>query len=161
MTFWQRMSSSVGAHRVLRATRFYPPYLGAGVCVTRADKRLREVEVEMKLTAWNKNYVGTQFGGSLYSMCDPFYMLRVIENLGPGYVVWDKSATIDFLKPGRGRVHARFELTDEQLARIRDDVEKDGKAYPHFEVTVLDQEGGAVARVGKVLSVKKRRAPNN
>ena len=158
MTFWQRISSTFGAHRVLRATRFYPPYLGAGVRVTRADTHLREVEVEMKLSRWNKNYVGTHFGGSLYSMCDPFYMLMIMENLGPGYVVWDKSATIDFLKPGRGRVRARFELNDEQLARIRADVEADGKSYPRFEVMVLDEAGGVVARVGKVLSVKKRLA---
>ncbi len=67
------MSAAVGTHRVLRAMRYYPPYFGARIRVTRADARLREIEVEMKLSAWNRNYVGTHFGGSLYSMCDPFY----------------------------------------------------------------------------------------
>ncbi len=156
MTFWERITAALGAHRALRAVRFYPPYLGAGIRVTRVDPRLREIEVEMKLRPWNQNYVGTHFGGSLYAMCDPFYMLMVMQSLGPGYVVWDKSATIDFLKPGRGRVRARFEVSDEQLARIRETVQQDGKAHPRFEVTVVDDAGAAVARVGKVLSVKKR-----
>ena len=104
--------------------------------------------------------MGTHFGGSLYAMCDPFYMLMVMQNLGPGYVVWDKSATVDFLKPGRGRVRARFTLSDEQLARIREEVERTGKAHPRFEVTVWDETGEAVARVGKLLSVRKRPAPS-
>ena len=156
MTFWERITAALGAHRALRAVRFYPPYLGAGIRVTRVDPRLREIEVEMKLRPWNQNYVGTHFGGSLYAMCDPFYMLMVMQSLGPGYVVWDKSATIDFLKPGRGRVRARFEVSDEQLARIRETVQQDGKAHPRFEVTVLDDTGAAVARVSKVLSVRKR-----
>ena len=156
MTFWQRIAATVGAYRFVRAFGLYPPYLCAGIHVTHADRRLREIEVELRLRPWNRNYVGTHFGGSLYSMCDPFYMLMVMESLGPGYVVWDKSATIDFLRPGRGRVRARFELTDSQLTRIREDLERDGKAYPKFEVIVRNEAGEAVTRVGKVLSVRTR-----
>ena len=156
MTLWQRIATWIGAHRFARVFGFYPPYFGAGIRVTKADRRLREIEVELRLRPWNRNYVGTHFGDSLYSMCDPFYMLMVMENLGPGYVVWDKSATIDFLKPGRGRVRARFELTDDQLRQIQQDLERNGKAYPNFEVVVRNEAGEAVARVGKVLSVRKR-----
>ncbi|HVH11342.1 MAG TPA: YiiD C-terminal domain-containing protein [Gemmatimonadales bacterium] len=159
MTFWQRLTSVLGAQRVLRALRFWPPYAGAGIRVTYADRQLREIAVEMKLRPWNQNYAGTHFGGSLYAMCDPFYMLMVIANLGPDYSVWDKSATIDFLKPGRGRVRARCKLTDEQLRHIRDGVEREGKAHPRFEVTVVDEAGDAVARVGKELSVRKAMTP--
>lgn len=89
-------------------------------------------------------------------MCDPFFMLLVMLRLGPDYVVWDKSAQIDFLKPGRGAVRARFEVTDDQLARIRDGVEREGKINPLFEVTVTDLKGNPIARVSKTLSVRKR-----
>jgi acyl-coenzyme A thioesterase PaaI-like protein len=124
--------------------------------VTRVSERLDVLEVEMPLRAWNRNYVGTQFGGSLYSMCDPFFMLLAMMRLGPGYVVWDKSASIDFLKPGLGRVRARFELTDETLETIRAGVELEGKVNPTFEVTIRDDDGNAVALVKKVLSVRKK-----
>jgi len=156
VTLWQRIALRIGAHRFARAFGLYPPYFCSGIRVTHADRGLREIEVELRLRPWNRNYVGTHFGGSLYSMCDPFYMLMVMENLGPGYIVWDKSATIDFLKPGRGRVRARFELTDDQLAGIRQDLDRDGKSYPNFEVTVRNEAGEAVARVGKLLSIRKR-----
>jgi len=157
MTLWQRVNARLGTRRLLRLMRFYPPYLGAGIRITEVAEDLRTIEVQMDLAAWNRNYVGTHFGGSLYAMCDPFYMLMVIQALGPGFVVWDKSATIDFLKPGRGRVTARFQLSEERLRQISAEVAQNGKSHPRFEVDVRDQDGDVVARVGKVLSVRPKR----
>jgi acyl-coenzyme A thioesterase PaaI-like protein len=137
--------------------RFYPPYLGAGIRIAEVSEDLRAITVEMDLTAWNRNYVGTHFGGSLYAMCDPFYMFMVIQAMGPDYVVWDKAASIDFLKPGRGRVTARFELPEERLDQIRAEVAANGKSHPRFEAAIRDQAGDVVARVGKVLSVRPKR----
>lgn len=156
MTFLQRVAEWVGPRRLLWAMRFYPPYFGAGIRTRNIDRSLRSIEVEMPLRPWTRNYVGTQFGGSLYSMCDPFFMLLVMMRLGPEYIVWDKSGQIDFLKPGRGPVRARFEITDEQLAQIKDGVKREGKVNPVFEVTVTDLEGTPIARVTKTLSVRKR-----
>jgi acyl-coenzyme A thioesterase PaaI-like protein len=156
MTLWQSMNARLGARRLLRLMRFYPPYLGAGIKVTDVAEDLRAITVEMNLTPLNRNYVGTHFGGSLYAMCDPFYMFMVIQAMGPDYLVWDKAATIDFLKPGRGRVTARFELPEDRLAQIRAEVAERGKSHPRFEVAVRDQEGDTVARVGKVLSVRPK-----
>jgi hypothetical protein len=85
----------------------WPPFLGAGIRVNRFQPDWKGIEVEMKLRRWNSNYVGTHYGGSLYSMADPFYMLMLIENLGSDYIVWDKSATIRFKKPGKGRLPPR------------------------------------------------------
>ena len=157
MTLWQSLNARLGARRLLRLMRFYPPYLGAGIRITEVSEDLRAVTVELALKGWNRNYVGTHFGGSLYAMCDPFFMFMVIQAMGPGYVVWDKAATIDFLKPGRGRVTARFELPEERLAQIRAEVAAQGKSHPRFEATIRDQEGDIVARVGKVLSVRPKR----
>jgi len=156
MNFWQRLASTLGTRRMTHVLRFYPPYLGAGIRLLHVDRELRTLEVGMKLAAWNQNFVGTQFGGSLYSMCDPFYMLMLIHHLGPDYTVWDKSASIDFLKPGRGFVRARFELGEERLGQIREELALQGKAYPRFEVTIVDEKGEPIARVGKLLSIRKR-----
>ncbi len=86
----------------------YPPYLGAGVRVQHISADFRHVKVRMGLGWYNRNYVGTQFGGSLYSMVDPFFMLMLMENLGRDYIVWDKAASIDFIAPGKGPVFAEF-----------------------------------------------------
>lgn len=86
----------------------WAPFLGAGIRVKRLAPDWKEIDVEMKLHWWNANYVGTHYRGSLYFMTDPFFMLMLIENLGKDYVVWDKSASIRFKKPGRGTVSARL-----------------------------------------------------
>ena len=158
MSFLQRVARRFGNDRFLKFMRFYPPYLGAGVSVTRVAKDLSVLEVEMKLAQWNRNFVGTQFGGSLYSMCDPFFMLMLMMQLGEGYVVWDKSASIEFLKPGRGKVKARFELPRARVDELRAEADEKGKINPLFEVTVLDERGDPVARVRKVLSVRRKDA---
>jgi Domain of unknown function (DUF4442) len=136
----------------------YPPLLGAGIRVTRLDRDWRAVDVEMKLRFWNRNYVGTHYGGSLYSMADPFYMLMLIENLGRDYIVWDKAATIRFRRPGRGRMTAEFRLTDAQLTDIRQQLQKAEKIEPTFTVEVRDDAGEIVAIVEKVIQVKKKTA---
>lgn len=61
---------------------FYPPYLGAGVRVDEIDYNKGVIQVSMPLTWYNKNVVGTQFGGSLYSMTDPFFMVLLMQRLG-------------------------------------------------------------------------------
>jgi acyl-coenzyme A thioesterase PaaI-like protein len=140
----------------LRYLRWWPPMLGAGVRVTRMDKDLRAVDAEMRLTRWNKNYMGVHFGGSLFAMTDPFYMAMLATNLGPGYVVWDKAASIRFRKPGMGRVRAEFRLSKEKLAEIRATVERDGRYDARFVVEVRDDAGGVVAEVERVIYCAKR-----
>jgi len=141
----------------MRLLSLYPPYLGAGIRV-RAAPDLRTFEVRMKLSRFNRNYVGTQFGGSLYSMCDPFFMLILAEALGRGYIVWDKAATIRFRRPGRGTVRATFHIPPERIAEIRAAADAQGKIEPTFEVAVLDDAGEVVAEVEKLLYVRKKEA---
>lgn len=122
---------------VLRLINLWPPYLGAGIRVTRISDDLRTFEVRMKLRWYNRNYVGTQFGGSLYSMCDPFYMLILMHGLGRGYEVWDKAAKIRFRRPGRTTVHATFHVPDEEIERIRRETDAHGKTEPTFTAGLL------------------------
>jgi acyl-coenzyme A thioesterase PaaI-like protein len=139
-----------------RAMSLYPPYLGAGVRVARISEDLLTFEVRTSLHFWNRNYVGTQFGGSLYAMCDPFFMLILMEALGPGYVVWDKSAAIRFRRPGRGPVRATFHVPAEKVEEIRRAADGSPKVEPVFRVEVVDGEGEVVAEVEKTLHVRRR-----
>ena len=122
---------------LIRLLNLYPPYLGAGVCV-RASADLRTFDVRMKLRRWNRNYVGTHFGGSLYSMCDPFYMLILVEQLGRDYIVWDKAGAIRYVKPGRGTVYARFRLDAAAIEHAREATAGGDKHEPTFSVDVVD-----------------------
>jgi len=150
----RRWFASASALR--RVLNLYPPYLGAGIKVTHIAEDFSSASVQMRLHWYNRNYVGTHFGGSLYSMVDPMYMLLLMRRLGSGYLVWDKSATIEFLRPGRGTVSAKFELTDAQLEEIRQATAEGDKYLPTWDLDIVGEDGEVVARVHKVLYVRKK-----
>ena len=137
----------------------WPPFLGAGIRVRRLASDWKEIDVEMKQHWWNRNYVGTHYGGSLYSMADPFFMVMLIENLGKDYkdyIVWDKAASIRFRKPGRGTVCASFRLSDEQIGEIRQALYSQEKIERIFKVEIKDQSGSVVAEVEKLVHVRRK-----
>lgn len=135
----------------------WPPLMGAGIRITRIQPDWKEIDVEMKLRRWNANYVGTHYGGSLYSMTDPFYMVMFIEILGRDFIVWDKAASIRFRKPGRGTVFAKFRITEEQIAEILEAVKTEEKIDREFAVDVKSGDGEIIAEVKKVLQFRKKR----
>ncbi len=146
---------------IMRMIRFWPPYLGAGINVRHIADDFMTIDVEMKLRPWNRNYVGTHFGGSLYAMTDPFFMMMLIENLGRDYIIWDKAANIRFKSPGRGRVSARFTITPERIAEIRAQADNGPKSEPVFNVQVVDEAGTVVADVEKTVYVRRKDRPAN
>src|SRR5215472_9708991 len=147
---------AASSRKLRRFIRLYPPYLGAGVRVTHLAADFRRIEVEMPLRFYNRNYVGTHFGGSLYSMVDPFYMLMLINILGPDYIVWDKAASIRFKKPGKGVMKAAFHLSEEQIAEIRAAADTLPKVEPQFLVVIKDAEDNVVAEIDKLLYVRRK-----
>lgn len=134
----------------------YAPYLGAGVRVTDVDMAAGRVRVEMPLTRINRNYVGVHFGGSLYAMVDPFFMLILLHQLGDDYVVWDKAASIDFVAPGRGRVHTIMQISPEEVSTIRELAASGKPIYRSYPVEVMAEDGKLIAKVEKVLYIRKK-----
>ena len=139
----------------LRHVGWYPPFIAAGIRVPVCDPAGGVYKAQMRLSFYNRNALGTHFGGSLYSMCDPFYALILVEQLGRGYEVWDKAAGIDFLRPGRGKVSATFEIPPEKVEEIRSAAESGDVVEPVFIAEVTDEAGSVVARVTKTIHVKK------
>lgn len=134
----------------------YPPYWATGIVVKRVSPDFREIIVQMKKRFYNRNYVNCHFGGSLYAMVDPFYMLMLIQILGKGYIVWDKFATIDFVKPGQGVVTAQFVIEDELLEEIIQKTAGGQKYLPEIPVNVVDQDDAVVCKVTKTIYVRKK-----
>jgi hypothetical protein len=142
--------------RILRRIHWWPPLLGAGIKVTRMDDDYRAIDVEMRLIWRNRNVMGAHFGGSLYAMTDPFYMLMLMENLGREYIVWDKAATIRYKRPGIGTVRAEFRLPEEKTAEILSALETSDRYEPVFLIEVKDASGNIVAEVDKTIYCAKR-----
>lgn len=135
----------------------WPPFLGAGIRVRRIAADFRRVEVEMPLRLYNRNYFGGHFGGSLYAMTDPFFALMVLHNLSDDYVVWDKTAAIEFIAPGRSRMSADFVVTQDDIDHIVRMTASGDKHLHLFNVDVVDAEGLIVAKVEKIVYVRRKR----
>jgi len=141
---------------LIRLGNFWSPFRGAGIKIVHATPDYRHMVVQMKLKWFNRNYVGTHFGGSLYAMTDPFYMMMFINNLGPDYIVWDKSARIDFLKPGRGTVTVHFTLSEELVSEVKQNADTLGKTVFELPVEIKDENNEIVAKVNKTIYVRKK-----
>ena len=135
----------------------WPPFLFRGIRVVDVADDFRKAKVRLKLNVFNQNAVGVHFGGSLYAMTDPFYMLLIMSRLGKDYVVWDKSADIDYIKPGKGTVTAEFIITDALIDDILAHTAHGEKYLPEIPVYVKDAEGEIVAKLNRTLYIRRKR----
>lgn len=140
------------------ALNCYPPYLGTGISIVEVAPDYRRMVVALKQRRYNGNAFGTHFGGSLYAMCDPHYVLLLVALLGPDYLIWDKASSIDFIKPGRGTLRAEFTWSDAELDDIRAHTAQGAKYEPVRVVDVTNAAGEAIARVHKTLYIRKKAA---
>ena len=134
----------------------YPPYLGAGIKLEEISPDYKYLRVRLKLRFYNKNYVGIQFGGSIYSMTDPHFMLLLINNLGPDYLILDKAASIDYVKPGKTDVIAEFRIDDELINTVKEKTKDGDKYFFDLPVNVVDTDGQIIATLIKTLYVRKK-----
>jgi Domain of unknown function (DUF4442) len=134
----------------------FPAYRGTGGKVTYIAADWREVRMELPLSLRTRNYVGTIFGGSLYGSVDPFYMIMLIKILGPGYIVWDKAASIRFRRPGRERLYATFLITDDDLREILDALDTAPSVDRIFHIDLKSADGTVHAAVDKTIYVKRK-----
>jgi acyl-coenzyme A thioesterase PaaI-like protein len=146
--------------KLIRKVNIYPPYLGMAIRVRSCAEDFTRFEVELRSRWYNRNLFGTHFGGSLYAMSDPFYVFILTMNLGKNYIVWDKSAGIEFLKPAKGTILGVFEINTARIEEIRQEVTTLGKNTYHFEATLRDEQGVAVARVSKEIYVRAKSGPD-
>ena len=147
---------NVGAAGMRRLFNLWPVFRGAGIRVREIAPDFRSVSVELRAKLLNRNWVGTHFGGSLFAMTDPFFMIMMMQNLGREYIVWDKAGAVRFLKPAKGTVTARFTLDPAEVEKARAATAGGEKYEPKFKVDIVDAEGVTVADVEKTLYIKRK-----
>lgn len=134
----------------------FPAYLSTGARITGISEDLREVNIKLPLNWRTKNLLGTTFGGSMYAAVDPIYAVMLMKNLGHEYEVWDKAAKIDFEKPGRETLYARFLLDAEELAYIETVLEASTSVELEYRIDLTDENGEVHASVEKTLYIRRK-----
>ena len=153
------MAESWASRKMRWGFNLIPAFRGAGGRITYIAGDFREARVRLPLNWRTRNYVGTIFGGSLYGAVDALYMILLIKVLGPSYTVWDKAATIRFLKPGRGTLYARFLLEDEEIQTIRRLLETAPSVDRIYRVDLADAAGVVHAAVEKTIYIRRNLPP--
>jgi acyl-coenzyme A thioesterase PaaI-like protein len=143
--------------RLRRVMNLWPPFLFSGIRVQEVSADWRYARVRLKLAWYNRNYVKTHFGGSLFSMTDPFWMILIMECLGRDYIVWDQAGSIEFVAPGREDVYAEFSVEESMLDELRAATAKGERYLRWFDVDVKTAGGEVIARVRKQLYVRRKR----
>lgn len=151
---WQDIGGDATTLR--RILNVWPPYRFAGIRVDDIAPDFSRAVVRLRLTPLTRNYFGTQFGGSMASMSDPFWVLLVTNRLGPDYVVWDRRAEIDFVAPGRTDVTTAFEVSGEFVDELRAAAEGGQKVLRWVENDIVDVDGELIARVRRQLYVRHK-----
>ena len=152
LVVWQWLGPKIA----LRLMRFWPPFLGAGIRIEKINDDFTSISVAMPLRFYNANLVGVHFGGSLYSMCDPFLMCILFIHIGKEYIVWDKAGEIRFVKPGRGKVRAVFDIPLTEIEAIKQRADAHGKDEPVFRINIVDAQNEVISTVKKTLYVRKK-----
>lgn len=154
---YQELDRIVGRAELVRPLmNLWPPFLAAGIRITHWSRDFRHVKVTLRHRRLSANYLGTLYGASLFSMTDPFWVMMIGRALGPDYQVWDKSADIDFIKPGRSHVYAEFTLTERVLDEIRSATMDGDKHFHWFSTDITTSDGTLIARIRKQVYVRKR-----
>ena len=135
----------------------WPPFLFTGIKVLHIGEDWSRAKVRLKLTPFNRNAVGSHFGGSLFAMTDPFWMLLAMHKLGKDYIVWDKAGEIEFVSPGRNNVFCEFHLDNATIEAIKAEAADGSKHLRWFESHVVDGQGKLIAKVRKQLYVRRKR----
>jgi len=149
------MAESIKTRLMRWGFNFFPAYRRTGARFTYIADDLHEIRIRLPLNWKTRNYVGTIFGGSMYSAVDPVYMVMLIKLLGPDYIVWDKAATIHFRKPGRTTLYARFTLDQRELEVIREQLQHEPKIERIFRADLTDRQGTVHATVDKTLHIRR------
>lgn len=142
---------------LIKFANFWPPFLFSGIRIEKLAPDFHYAKVKLKFRFYNANYVNTQFGGTIFMMTDPFYMIMLIRNLGPEYLVWDKSATIRYIKPGKSDLFAEFTLSDQELDLIRAEVKENGKTDWTKQVEIKNSDNVVIATVDRTLNIRLKK----
>jgi len=131
----------------------FPIYFGTGGKVLYIQNDWKHVTARLKLNIWTRNYVGTIFGGSQFSAADPFFMLMLFHILGKDFIIWDKSGTIHYKKPGKKICKADFVFTDAEIAEIKHQTTLNGKYEFKKQMEWIDADGVVISQIERTLYV--------
>lgn len=131
-----------------------PMYRRSTGKINYVSEDLLKAQVKIPITYKNKNYVGSIFGGSLFSATDPVFMIQLMNILGNDYVVWDKEASIKFKRPVKQDAYVDFIFSENEIKQIKEQVKNEQKIDLIKEIKITNKDESVVfAEVSKTIYI--------
>ena len=138
------------------AFNFFPAFRATGGRVIYISEDRRKLRIKLPLNFRTRNIHGTLFGGAMYAATDPLYAILVKAALGPDHIVWDKSGSIRYKKPGRSTLYAECSLSDAQVASMKKRLQSDPSIDLNYEIELVDERSVVHAVVQKTIYAARK-----
>ena len=150
------MTESIKSRVTRILFNYVPMFWSTGAKVTYLADDFKEMHLKLPLSWRTRNYVGTIFGGSMFSATDVLYFLLVRKNLGEEYIVWDKASCIRFKKPGTGTLYTKAVISDEEIEIIKTELLNTDKIDRVYYLDLVDAAGDICASIEKTIHVQNK-----
>lgn len=138
-----------------RQLEWYPPFRFMRVRVLELADDWQIARLRLPLTAFSRNMGGSMFGGYQAALADPIAALACARRY-PGYEVWTRAMSIDFVAEGSSDLELRFEFSLGLDTQIRDDLASRGRSTPCFEYGLYRADGVQCSRVLNTVAIRPR-----
>lgn len=117
---------------------------------------LMTIKVKIPISWKNRNYANSIFGGSMFSAVDPIYMVQLLNILGEDYVVWDKSANVQFKRPAKEDLYTEFIFSPDEISDFKERVKLENE-FTFTKVSELkNKEGKVFCTIEKEIYVSSK-----
>jgi len=147
---------SMPSRMVRRLIHLWPPLWFTGIRFVAISDDYRNITARMGLYFYNKNIIGIQYGGNLFSMTDPCYMMMLRANLGRDYYIVDQAASIEFIRPGISTVWAKCQLVQDDIDHILKHTLNGQKYLKQLSIDIVDDHGEIIALVQRTIYIRKK-----
>ncbi|XXQ69215.1 DUF4442 domain-containing protein [Neisseriaceae bacterium B1] len=145
------------AEKLRRRLNWWSPLFFMGIQITYLSNDYTHCRARLRNWFNTKNTHGSQFGGSLFAMTDPIYAMMCNCLFGDRHYVWDKAASIEFVKPGRGEVYLDCQISHEKIEEILAHTATGEKHFPEFTVRVFDANDDTIAIAQRILYIRLKK----
>lgn len=139
--------------------RLYPPMLLQRIWVQKIHKGFKGADIKINRSLFTLNFGKAIFGGTIFSATDPFYAIlfsQILKHKGYNITVWLKSASIQYLKPGRTDLHFSITITDEMIKELESELNNNGVFVKTYPIEVYSKNGELCAVAKNEIYIRKK-----
>jgi len=145
--------SKLGFLSDARRFAWFPPFWVMRPKIIEYTASWKHVRIKLPLTWASKNAAGNMFGGSQANLADPVPAIACVKHF-PGYRVATKHLEVEFLRVGNSDLILHFDLSDAQIAIIKQELIEHQRSTPCFEMHYVREDGKVCTTIRNTIAIR-------